>query len=71
MGNKRIPQVFFRSWMYQQDLPWNPLEEVELVYATPDCWLSLGTWRRVAGSPALSHSPLPDQDNEEGQSSSG
>jgi len=57
--------------MYQQDLPWNPLEEVELVYATPECWLSLGTWRRVAGSPALSHSPLPDQDNEEGQSSSG
>jgi hypothetical protein len=50
--------------MDMQDLPWHPPSEVELIYSTPDCVLSLGTYHKGVTSPSSNPSSLPAQDKE-------
>lgn len=54
-----------------QDLPWHPPDEVELIYSTPDCVLSLGTYHKGATSPSSNPSCVPAQENEGEQSNTG
>jgi hypothetical protein len=60
MGNK-IPKVYFDTWMYgSQTLPWHPPDEIELIYSP--LLLSLGIWRRGAGSSSSSPGGSSEQE---------